>query len=85
MPRIKIVEVDNLYNKTIDAYWLSMIYVIQYPYQSQLNFIAFSYDELGKELKKVISSYTPIVFEITTFGTPKIKKLPAKTIKQLKN
>lgn len=85
MARIKIIEIDNLYTKTIDAYYLSTIYVIQYPYQSQLNFVAFSYDELGKELKKINSSYTPVVFEITTFGTPKVKKLLAKTIKQLKN
>jgi len=85
MARIKIVEIDNLYNNTVDSYWLSNIYVTQYPYESQLNFIAFSYNELSKELKKVKSSYVPIVFEITTFGTPKIKKLPAKTIKQLKN
>jgi len=85
MSRIKIVEVDNLYNSTIDSYWLSNLYIVQYPYEANLNFIAFSYNELGKELKKVKSNYMPVVFEITTFGTPKIKKLPLKTIKQLKN
>jgi len=84
MARIKIVEIDNLINNTVDSYWLSTIYVTAYN-QSYLNFIAFSYNELAKELKKVKSDYLPIVYEITTFGTPKIKKLPAKTIKQLKN
>lgn len=84
MSRIKIAEVDNLYNNTIDSYWLANIYVVQYPYESALNFIAFSYNELGKEIKKTKSSYVPVVYEIITFGTPKIKKLPQKTIKQFK-
>ena len=84
MSRIKIVEIDNLINNTVDGLYLSTIYVTQYT-QSQLNFICFSYNELGKELKKIKSNYMPVVFEITTYGTPKIKKLSLKTIKQLKN
>jgi hypothetical protein len=83
MARIKIVEVQNLLNNTIDAKWVGIIYLIQYPYEPQLNYIAFSYMELGKEMKNIPSTTLPVVYEFTTFGTPKIKKIPAKTIKQL--
>lgn len=83
MARITAVEVDQIYNYTIDSFWLSNIYLIQYPYQSQLNFIAFSYTELSKELKTTKNSYTPIVYELKTFGKPNIKKLSSATIKQL--
>lgn len=83
MGRIKIVEIQNLLNNTIDAKWVSYFYVIQFPYEPQLNYIAFSYEELGREMKKTPSSTLPVVYEFTTFGTPKIKKIPAKTIKNL--
>jgi hypothetical protein len=82
MSRIKIAEVQNLLDNTISAKWVSYFYVIQYPYEPQLNFIAFSYEEFGKEIKKVQGSTQPIVYEITTFGTPKIKKLSEKIVKQ---
>jgi len=83
MARITAVEVDQIYNYTIDSFWLSNIYLVQYPYQSNLNFISFSYNELAKELKTIKHSYLPVIFEVQTFGKPKIKKLSSITIKQL--
>jgi hypothetical protein len=85
MARLKPDGVDKFYNTTIDSFWLSNVYLVQYPYQSNLNFIALSYSELGKELKKFNGTYTPVVFDVQTFGKPKIKKLPLKTVKDLIN
>ena len=83
MARISAVEVDQIYNYSIDSFWLSNIYLVQYPYQANLNFICFSYNELSKELKTIKHSYVPVVFEVQTFGKPKIKKLSSTLIKQL--
>ena len=82
MARLKASEMDKFYTGTVEAIWLGRIYVIQYP-QSQLNFIAFSYDELLKELKKVKSGYTPTISVFETFGKPTVKKLPVGTVKKL--
>lgn len=85
MARIKIVELDKIKESSIDAVYINFVYLVQYPYQRNLDFICFSYNELSKELKKIQNPRTPTIYEIITFGTPKIKKLPLKDYKDLIN
>jgi hypothetical protein len=82
MARIKIVELDKIKESSIDANYINNIYIVRYPFQSNIDFICFSWFELGKELKKIQNPRTPTIHEVLTFGTPKIKKIPLKLYKE---
>jgi hypothetical protein len=87
MARIKIVELDKIKEASIDSTYIGFIYLVQYPTasQTQLNFICFSLKELYRELKKNQTKIVPTVYELINYGTPKLKKIPTKQIKDLLN